>query len=163
MKNLNARNKGILTGSVMVIVLLLLYYGLHRPITGASEFIVYAIYTAGILWCLYEYKKNTCTKMKFKDYFATGFKTFIIVVLIMVLFTFIFYKLNMQLVTNSIEENNTLLLKEGNKTPVEIAANAAQMKKIFMPMMLGITTFKYLILGTLITAIGAGFLSQDKA
>ncbi len=163
MKNISSRNKGIITGLLMSAVLLLLFYGLHKPVTGNTEFIIYAVYIAGILWSLFDYKKTAPANAKFKDYFSAGFKTFIVVVLIMVLFTFIFYKFNLQLRDGPIEENNRLLLKEGNKTPAEIAANAEQLKKLFMPVMIGIATFKYLFLGALISLIGAGFLSQKAA
>ena len=61
-----------------------------------------------------------------------------------------------------IDENNKMLLQQGNHTPAEIESNAKQLKQIFMPVMLGIATFKYLILGALVTAIGSGFLSQKQ-
>jgi hypothetical protein len=80
----------------------------------------------------------------------------------MVIFTYIFYKFNTQYRDNGIAENNKLLLQEGNHTPAEIENNALQLKKIFMPMMLGINTFKYLILGVLVTVVGAGFLSKKN-
>lgn len=162
MQALTPRNKGILTGVLMVLVLLLFFYGLHKPVIGTTEYIVYAVYIAGILWSLFDFKKTAADDAKFKDYFSTGFKTFIVVVLIMAVFTFIFYKFNLQLRDGPIEENSKLLLQEGNKTVAEIEANAEQLKKIFMPMMVGITTFKYLAIGALIAAVGAGFLSQKK-
>jgi hypothetical protein len=61
-----------------------------------------------------------------------------------------------------IENNNQMLLKEGNHTPAEIAENAKQMKSIFLPMMVGIHLFKHLIIGVLITAVTAGFLISQK-
>lgn len=146
----------------MATVLLLFFYGLHKPVIGTAEYVVYAVYIAGILWSLFDFKKTATADAKFKDYFSTGFKTFIVAVLIMAVFTFIFYKFNLQLRDGPIAENSKLLLQEGNKTTAEIATNAEQLRKIFMPMMVGITTFKYLAIGALIAAVGAGFLSQKK-
>ena len=80
----------------------------------------------------------------------------------MVLYTFIFFKFNTAYRDAGIAENNAMLLKEGNHTPAEIESNANQLKQIFMPVMVGITTFKYLILGALVTAIASGFLSRKK-
>lgn len=80
----------------------------------------------------------------------------------MVLYTFVFYKLNPQILENAIKENNTLVMKEGNRTAAEIDANSAKLRSIFMPMMLIITTIKFLILGALVAVIGAGFLSQNQ-
>ena len=99
---------------------------------------------------------------KFKDFFSAGFKMFVIVTLIMVFFVLIFFYLNPQITDTRLAENNKLLLSEGNYTPAEIDKNANQMKRIFIPMMLGITTFMYLFLGALITAITAAFLSSKK-
>jgi hypothetical protein len=55
-----------------------------------------------------------------------------------------------------------LLLQEGNHTAAEIESNANQLKQIFMPVMVGIATFKYIILGALVTAVGSGFLSRKQ-
>lgn len=162
MQTISPRNKGLVTGSLMVTVLLVFFYGLHKPVIGTAEYVVYAVYIAGILWSLFDFKKTAAADAKFKDYFSTGFKTFIVSVLIMAVFTFIFYKFNLQLRDGPIAENSKLLLQEGNKTTAEIATNAEQLRKIFMPMMVGITTFKYLAIGALIAAVGAGFLSQKK-
>lgn len=162
MANISSRNKGLITGFVMIGTLLLMFYGLHKPVIGTTEYIIYTIYVAGILWSLFDYKRGAVNDEKFKDYFSAGFKTFIVIVFMMAIFSLIFYKFNLQLRDGPIAENSKLLLKEGNKTPAEIEANAAQLRKIYLPMMTGITTFKYLVLGALVSAIVSGFLSQKR-
>jgi Protein of unknown function (DUF4199) len=162
MANISARNKGIITGFVMIGIWLLLFYGLHKPVIGTTEYYIYVIYIAGITWSLFNYKKTAVGDEKFKDYFSVGFRTFIIVVLMMAIFAFIFYKFNVQLRDGPIAENSQLLLKQGNKTPAEIEANAALLRKIYLPMMTGITTFKYLLIGATIAAVVSGFLSRKK-
>ncbi|MEI7470952.1 MAG: DUF4199 domain-containing protein [Ferruginibacter sp.] len=163
MKNIAAREKGIITGLLMVSAILICFYGMHSSVNGYTQYVAYGIYIAGILWCLYDFKKNATKEVSFKDYFSAGFKTFIVVVLMMAIFTYIFYSNNLQLRDVPIAENNRLLLLEGNKTPAEIEVNANQLRKIFLPMMTGIFTFKYLIIGALVTAVGAAFLGQKKA
>jgi F0F1-type ATP synthase assembly protein I len=163
MKNIAAREKGIITGVLMVAAVLICFYGIHANVNGYTQYLAYGIYMAGILWCLFDFKKTAPAAANFKDYFSAGFKTFIVVVLIMAIFTYIFYSNNLQLRDGPIAENNRLLLLEGNKTPAEIEANASQLRKIFLPMMTGIFTFKYLIIGALVTAVGAAFLGQKKA
>lgn len=163
MKTLTARNKGIITGTVMVLLSLFFYYVLRQPLESYYQYAVYTVYIAGIIWTLISFHKSGSNALKFKDYFQEGFKCFAIVTFFMVVFVFIFFKLNPGIRDTKFAENNRLLLQEGNHTAAEIEANTKQMKRIFIPMMLGITTFVYLFLGLLITVVTAGFLSQKKA
>lgn len=162
LQKLNATKKGLLTGLVMAGLSLFFFYGLQWPLNGKEQYAVYTVYLAGILWSLVSFMQGEAETRTFKDYFSAGFKTFVVVTLLMVVFTFIFFSFDTSYRESGIAENNKLLLAEGNHTPAEIESNAAQLRKIFMPMMLGITLFKYLVLGALVTAVGAGFLSQRK-
>lgn len=162
LQKLNATNKGLVTGIVMAALQLIFFYGLKFPFNGKEQYVIYTVYMAGIIWSLYSFGQSGGENKTFKEYFSAGFKTFIVVTLVMVVFTFIFFSFDTSYRESGIAENNKLLLAEGNHTPAEIESNAAQLRKIFMPMMVGITTFKFLILGALLTAVGAGFLSQKK-
>jgi hypothetical protein len=159
LSNLTPTKKGLVTGIVMIGLALFFYYVLKLPVNEKDQYALFTVYIAGIAWSLFSYKQTEGEK-NFKSYFSTGFKTFIVVTLLMVLYTFIFFKFNTAYRDAGIAQNNALLLKEGNHTEAEIESNAKQLKQIFMPVMVGITTFKYLILGALVTAIGSGFLSR---
>ncbi|MFC4261364.1 DUF4199 domain-containing protein [Ferruginibacter yonginensis] len=154
---------GLITGILMVAASLILFYPLHLPVTGSNQYIILSLLTMGVLVSLVLYSKqpheNTPT---FKDYFTEGFKTFIVVVLIMAIYTFVFYKFNTQILETAIKESNELIIKQGDKTPAEIEANAQKLRSIFMPMMITVTTIKFLIIGALVSVVGAGFLSQKK-
>jgi len=160
LKDLTATKKGLLTGIVMIGLSLFLYYVLHWPLNQKDQYVLFCVYIAGIGWSLLSYKQSSAEDKAFKNYFSTGFKTFIVVTLLIVLFTFIFFTFNTAYRDAGIAENNALLLKEGNHTPAEIESNAKQLKQIFMPVMVGITTFKYLIIGALVTAVASAFLSR---
>ena len=162
LKDLNATKKGLITGLLMIVLTLFFFYVLKMPVNQKEQYVIFSVYIAGIIWSLLTYKQTATENKTFKNYFSTGFKTFIVVTLLMVLYTFIFYKFNTAYRDAGIAENNTMLLKEGNHTPAEIESNANQLKQIFMPVMVGITTFKYLILGSLVTAIASGFLSRKQ-
>ena len=162
MKNLSATYKGVITGVLMIVLSLILFYIFKLPINGKSQYVILLVFIAGVLWSLISYKLIETSALRFKNYFSEGFKTFIVVALFMAVFTFIFYKLNTQIMENGIQENNLLLLKDGNKTPTEIKENADKLRDIFMPMMLAINTIKYLLLGSLVSVIAAAFLSQKK-
>lgn len=162
MKNLTATQKGLITGAAMMLACVICYYVLHIPFNSKEQFVAFAIYTAGIIWCLLEFNKNNKEEKKLKAYFQEGFKTFVVVTLLMVIYCIVFYKLNTEVRDAWIAYNNQELLKQGNKMPAEIEENAKQMKSMFLPMMTGINLFKYLIIGVLITVITGGFLISQR-
>ena len=162
MKNLSATYKGLITGALMILLSLVFFYIFKLPENGKSQYIILITFIVGVLWSLISYKITSPPNRTIKNYFSEGFKTFIVVALFMAIFTFIFYKFNPQIMENGIQENNAILLKDGNKTPAEIKENADKLRNIFMPMMLAISTIKYLLLGSLISFITGGFLSQQK-
>jgi hypothetical protein len=161
LKDLTPTKKGLVTGLVMVALSLFFYYVLKMPVNQKEQYALFSVYIAGIIWSLYEFRQTAADK-NFKSFFSTGFKTFIVATLLMVLYTFIFFKFNTDYREAGIAENNALLLQQGNHTPAEIETNANQLRQIFMPVMIGITTFKYLILGALVTAIASGFFSRKQ-
>ena len=162
MTNISATYKGLITGALMIVACVVCYYGLKIPFNSKEQFIVLTVYTIGIIWSLLAFNKEGTEEKKFKAYFQAGFKTFIVVTLLMVIYCIIFYNLNTAIRDTWISNNNQMLLKEGNHMPAEIAENAKQMKSIFLPMMVGIHLFKYLIVGVLITVVTAGFLVSQK-
>ena len=144
----------------MVITALLLFYVFKLPAIGTGQYLVWAIYTAGIIWALMNHKQGV--EQTFKAYFSEGFKAFIVAVLLIIVYTFIFYKMNPQIVEKMISDNNALIVKEGNHTPAEMQENADKFRSIFIPGILMTNTLIYLVIGALVSVIGAGFLSQKK-
>lgn len=161
MNNISATKKGIIISILIILVSVICFYILHLPENGNSQYVVSLIFIAGLIWVNYSFKLKNA-EANFKAYFSEGFKAFIVVTLFMAVYTFIFYKLNPQILENGILANNILIQKEGNRTAIEIQENANKMRSIFMPMMLSINTIKYLFLGSLISVVSAGFLSQKK-
>ncbi len=161
MINIDAKYKGLITGALMIIICFTFYFFLKIPFNSKEQFLVLPIYILGIVWGLIGFK-NTLTEDKtFKNYFQAGFKIFVLVTLLMVIYTIVFYVFNTSVRDKWIAANNIMLLKEGNHMPAEIVENSNQMKKMFLPMMAGISLFKYLLVGALVTAI-ASFLFSSK-
>lgn len=160
MQKLFPLKKGLLTAFTMIGLSLFFFYGLKEPVESKYQYAIYTAYTLGIVWSIVAFNKIASPATTFKEYFSAGFKTFIIVTLLMVIYT-IFYKLNPEILELKININNELALKEGNHTPMEIESNAKQMRSIFIPMMLAITTF-IPFLGALISAVTAGVIIQLK-
>jgi Protein of unknown function (DUF4199) len=162
MKNISAKYIGLITGGLMVLVSLLMFYQFHFPDTGVVKYVCYSIYTVGIIFSLINFKNKNTTEKEFKDYFSEGFKTFVIVALMMSIFTWIFYKMNPQIFEKVIEEINKINAQDPNKTPQEVIENGNKIRGIQIPMNVAINTIMYMVIGALTSLLGAGFLSQKK-
>lgn len=146
----------------MILASSLAFYVFHVPAQSRFQLVVYTIYTAGVVWSLLQFHQLKTEEKKFKDYFSAGFKAFIVVVLLMVLYTFVFVKSNPHMIDGFIEENNKALAAQGNRTQAEIMNNAEQIRSYFVLTMVMGALIMYLVIGALISLVGAGFLSQKK-
>ncbi len=162
MKQVSPALKGLITGALMIIASVFSLFILKNPVESYFQFIVYFLFSAGIVWSLYAYSKTAVEKKSFKDYFSIGFRTFIVVSLLMAVFTYIYFSFNTEFRDTKIAENSRLLILQGDHLPNEIEENSKQLKKMFMPLMISSAVFRYLILGAIITVITAGFLSQKR-
>lgn len=163
MKQLKAQHIGLITGGLMIVASLVSFYLLKLPVESNFQLMVYLIFSAGIVWSLLNSFTYDADKKSFKDYFAVGFKTFVIVALLMAVFTYVFFSIHTDFRDAKIAENNKLILAEGNHLPQEIEENSKQLKKLFLPIMVSSAVFRYLIVGALVSAVSAGFLSNKKA
>ncbi|MEO6549503.1 MAG: DUF4199 domain-containing protein [Ferruginibacter sp.] len=161
-KHFTATQKGLITGVVMIVASIFSLYILKNPLGSYFQFIVYTLFCLGVLWSLFSYSKSATEKKAFRDYFSAGFKTFIVVTLCMALFTFIYFSIDTTFRDTTIAENNRLLILQGDHLPNEIVENTKQLKKMFMPLMISSSVFRYLLLGALMTVIGSGFLVKNK-
>ena len=53
MKNISAKYIGLITGGLMVLVSLLMFYQFHMPDTGTVKYVCYSIYSIGIIVSLF--------------------------------------------------------------------------------------------------------------
>ncbi len=162
MKNIAAKYIGLITGGLMVIISLVLFYQFKFPDTGAVKIICYSIFSVGIIITLFNFKYHSISEKTFAAYFSEGFKMFVVVVLIMAVFTFVFYKLNPQIFESILAEINKYNAADVNKNAIDVAENSNKLRRAFMPMTVATNTIMYLIIGALVTVCGAGFLSQKK-
>lgn len=159
MKTLSARNIGLITSAVMITFSLLIY-GFMKSFENSLQYIAYATYVAGIMWTLLRFKKQTNGKAGFKQFFAEGFKCFVLVSFMMVLFTLVFLLLHPEL-----KEQMAVNLRAGyagaaDLTPVDIENRITAAKKFFVPGYLMGAVLSYLAIGALFTGLGAAFLSK---
>lgn len=161
MKQLSAKMIGIITGAAMILVSMGIFY-FKGNFENSLQYITYAIYILGILWAIYQYIPPAGELPGFKHYFTQGFMCFIIVTLMMVIFTYIFIKLNPQLKEEMAVNYKIQLESTGNLTPNEINSSIERAKDYYSTMLIAATSFGYLLIGALISVILAVFFSQKR-
>ena len=161
MKPNTATKKGLLTGLVMIIISVGIYLTMGNFQNG-FQYVTYSVYVAGIAWTLIAYSKQPTSGHRFGAYFSQGFRCFIVVTLLMVIFTLVFLLVQPNLKEEMASIYRTEITKTGNYTQPEIAEKVAMAKKSFLPAMLMAAVFGYLIIGAMVTVIGGGFLSNKN-
>ena len=161
MKNLSATYKGLITGILMILISIGIYF-YRGNFENKLQYITYFVYIAGIVWALIGYKQSSDEIKTFKNYFSQGFKCFIVITFLMVAFTWVFLKMNPSLKEEMAQNYRAQLLSSGNKTPAEIDTMVLNAKQYFITMLTSMAIFGYLVIGALVTVIGSAFLSQQK-
>jgi hypothetical protein len=151
--------KGMITAILMIVVILLSFHQVI-PDKLSPENFVYILYGAGIAWTLIAYNKQSDFTGKFKDNFSQGFKTFIVITLIMAVFTFVFNYLHPEFAKESAQKFKTEMIQENKKTPAEIETATVDFEKQFPVMILSGSIFGYLIFGAVVTLVTSLFLTR---
>jgi len=161
MKKLNATTKGFITGIVMILTSLGIFQVMGN-FENNLQYIVYLMYIGGILWTLLDYKKRGGGPFTFKNYFSQGFKCFIVITLLMVVFTWVFMEMNPSLEEEMGKNYRADLVLKGNYTASEIDSMVLKAQKYFVPMLTSMAIFGYLVIGAMVTAIASLMISRQK-
>lgn len=153
---------GIITALLMMALLLGLEAGRDK-INPAWQYAVYAVYGAGIVWTLWQFSRTDAFNGRFGTLFNQGFRCFIIVTLLMVVFTIVFLQLHPEYAEQEAAAVTEYYIKEGGKTPAEIAEQARQAKKQYPVTVVSLSIFRYLIVGALLTAAGSFLFTRRNA
>ena len=161
LKTISATQKGLITGGLMIAFTLLSFYT-QQSYNSPIQFSIYAIYIGGIIWTLFSFSRSSSEHHKFSRYFLEGFKCFIAVTLLMVIFTFIFNKMHPEFKDQLAVSYKADLIKQGNSTPAEIESSVLKMKDYYLTILISRTIFAYLFLGGVITAAVALVFTKRK-
>ncbi len=151
LKNLNATKKGLITGLVMIGISLGIFYS-GQPFDSPLQYLIYVVYAGGIVWTIYEFSKSEENTNKFGAFFLQAFKCFIVITLLMVVFTFVFNKLHPEFKEDMVKAYTDELVKKGNSTPAEITKNIESAKDYYLTMLISGAIFGYLIIGAVFSA-----------
>lgn len=145
--------KGLITAACMIGVALFTYYG-GLPANSPFQYLIYAFYAIGIVWTLVAYSKSDINTGKFGEAFNQGFRCFVVITLIMVIFTFAFSSMHPEFAEESSKAYKEELIKNpGDKTPAEIEDAVSAYKKGYTMALVYGAIFGYLIIGAVVTAV----------
>lgn len=164
MNKLSAAYKGFITGISIIALSGIVYYVMGN-FDNSIALAAYFIYALGILWSLYGFHVSTNENKHFKDYFAQGFKCFIVVTLLMVCANWLFLKFNDGFRNEMIEFQRQQLLLNKNYTNVDVENQLSSYRKMILPSFTMSVILSYLGVGSLITLLGTiffQFIKKDK-
>ena len=158
MNRLTPLAKGLITAAAMVGLMLIIFYT-HKTPDDKFDYLRILLYAAGIIWTLIEYFMFVNGTAKFSELFGQGFRCFIVVTLVMALFSGIFSATHPEFAEQDSKVYREYLeLEVKDKTPAEKDEMAAVEKKQYTTKLVFSSIFGYLVLGSIITAAGSAII-----
>lgn len=156
--------KGFISAVLMIGVALIVFYK-NLPAESPIQYLIYVIYIAGIIGTLWDYRRSAAFTGKFVDLFNQGFRCFIVVMLMMVTFTFVFNKMHPEFAEESSKSYKEEMLadKTKDRTPTEIDDAVSSYKGHYNTVLIYGAIFGYLIIGAGATAVVSLLLTRRKA
>ena len=143
--------KGLITGAAMLATTLIMGF-LKIPASSGVQYLIYILYGAGIGWTIYAHSRSEAYNGKFGNLFSAGFRCFVIVTLLMVIFTAVYSIANpvfgdemAELYRESLKDNKDIL-------PNAIDEQVLAYRKSFTTRLVSMSIFQFLILGAVFTA-----------
>lgn len=129
------------------------------PNPTTAQLLVYGFYALSTWFLLFF---NRSESQAFKDFFQVGFRHFILVTLLMALFSYIFIQLHPDLIEDSAKQLRLAIQASNNRTPAEIERDVKLFIEGYPTAMVSRTIFGYLVVGSLVTVISSFLLTLQK-
>ena len=153
--------KGLITAVIMIALSLILFYTNQKG-DSYLVYLPYIVYALGIVWTLVAYRRSRSVAPKFKELFGQGFRCFIVITLVMVIFLGLFMKAHPEFKEENAKLYKEQMIREKSKLPAEIDAEIIKYKDRFNTSFVSASIFGYLIIGAVITAGCSAFLISRK-
>jgi hypothetical protein len=154
--------KGIITGIAMI-GFFLFFYSIHLPADSPYQYILDILYAGGITWTLLSYYRSTVYNPSFRAIFGQGFRCFIVVTFIMVLFTAVFYWSHPEIAKESATNYREWSIQnEKDMTPAERDKAVATYEARFNTNTISFSIFGYLVRGVIFTVAGTALLIMRR-
>ncbi|MFM7645135.1 MAG: hypothetical protein ACKO41_00315 [Sphingomonadales bacterium] len=140
---------GLISSGLMIAALLAGFYQII-PSAATAQLIAYGFYTAGIAATIW---MHGSPHLGFGGNFSTGFRCFMVITLVLVIFTYFFNALHPETAQQTATALKESLQKENNRTPEEIERDVNLFREGFATMVVSRSIFGYLMFGAMVTAI----------
>jgi hypothetical protein len=148
---------GLITAAIMILAALMPFY--TKKTIPNIQYVVFAVYAAGIIFSLLLYSRSAAYTGSFGSLFNQGFRCFIVVTLVMIIFTTIFVNMHPEFAQESAVEYRKELIKNvKDRNEVEREKMVEDYKKGFNTGFISRSIFGYLISGVVFTTAGAAGL-----
>lgn len=147
--------KGIVISLILIIYGLIIYFadGMKHP---ELSYVQYAIFLAGIIWACISYSKQMNANVTFGNLFAHGFKTTVVVTVIILLYTILAFKvLFPDMIDKSIEMTRQKMEADGKASDSQIEQTVGMMKEHFTLFAVVGVIIGFAIMGAISSLIGA--------
>jgi hypothetical protein len=152
--------KGLLIALVMIVISLVINFTGNQD-NKAMQYIVWAVYLAGIIWAINQYGKEIHHNSTFGNYFAHGFKTAAMVTLLMIIFTVVLLMVSPEIKEKALDEARKAMAARKGVTDEQMQQAVDLTKRFFYPMVMGATLVMNLIIGAISSLIGAAIVKKD--
>jgi energy-coupling factor transporter transmembrane protein EcfT len=153
--------KGLITALLMIAVALIIDAN-RETANPRMQYLIFIVYGIGIVWTLLSFRSSAFFSGRFTEMFGQGFRCFIIVTLVMVIFTAVFIRMHPEFAEQEAAYQKEQLIKTNDKTPVEIEDLVAKVKKQYPIRYISASIFGYLIVGAAISAAASALLIRRK-
>lgn len=151
--------KGIIIALLLIVFALVSHFLGIKP-ASPLQYIGYVIFIGGIIWSILSYAKQINYNATFGKYFIHGFKVTALVTAIMIIFIIIFMYLFPEVKTNALDEASKSMNSQ-NLTEEQKAQGLEVTRKFFGVLLVSGTLFGYLIVGSIISLIGAAITKKE--
>lgn len=153
--------KGLITGLLMIATVTILFYA-QKNADYRLQYLIYIFYALGIIWTLIAHSKSASFTGTFGNLFLQGFRCFIVVTLLMVMFIAGFNMAHPEFKEEMAVSYKDQLIKEADKTPLQIDTEITTFKKQYLVRLVSGSIFGYLLIGAGITAGVSALLIPRK-
>ncbi len=153
--------KGLITAVLMIALALIIAFQKNTA-NPEWQYLLYLVYAAGIIWTLISFSRSGTFSGKFSELFGQGFRCFIVVTLVMVIFTGIFIKTHPEYAEQEAKATREYYQGKADKTASEIEEMAQKAKKQYPVIFISISIFRYLVAGAVFTTAVSGLLTRRK-
>lgn len=145
---------GFFTGIVMMGVFYWLYLS-NQPSNSIYQYLLDMVYAGGIAWTLVRFVKQPGVNPTFKNIFGQGFRCFIVVTLVMVIFTAVFYYSHPEIAKEAAGHYRQSLVENKDMLPADKEKAVATYESRFVTLTIMASIFAFLLRGVIFTAAGA--------